>query len=302
MKTAKNITMIVAAAMIAVGLFGGLVVLATMNFDFKDLNNIEWETNTYAVEEKFENISIKGDEAGVSLALSEDGSCKVVCTEAEHVYNVIGVKNKTLSIERVDERKWNEYIGIFINEIELTVYLPKADYEKLTINNSSGSVEIPAGFTFSEAEVVNSSGHISFAADVKGDLTVENTSGGIDIASVLAGRNMDVKGTSGSIDVSDVKCVNLTVENSSGRVDCENVIAAEEIFIKNSSGGIELEKCDASNLKLKATSGSIKGTLLSEKTFLADASSGRVDVPRTTTGGVCEVTTSSGNISMSIVE
>ncbi len=335
---AKKITVIAVAVIMAAGLLCCMVLLTINNFD---LNTIKWETNTYVVEEEFKNISIKGEEAEISLAPSEDDSCKVVCTESERVYNVIEVRDETLAIERVNERKWNRYIGVFAGEIKLTVYLPKAEYEKLTINNSSGGVEIPEEFTFLEAEVVNSSGHISFAADVGGslslentsggmeiesvlvsgdmeakstsgsieisdieceNLTAENTSGGMDMASVLASGNMEVKGTSGSINFENVECINLNVENTSGRVDCANVIASEEICINNSSGGIELERCDAGNLKLEATSGNIEGTLLSEKTFLADATSGNVEVPRTTTGGRCEVATSSGDIFMSITE
>jgi len=341
MQAAKIITVIASAVIMAAGLLCCIVLLTMNHFDLKNLDSMEWETNTYVVEEEFKNISMKGDDAKISFAASEDDSCKVVCTESEHVYNVIEVKEGTLAIERVNERKWNGYIGGFAGEIQLTVYLPKEEYEKLTINNSSGSVEIPEGFTFAEAEIVNSSGHIRFAADVGGslslentsggmdiesvlvsgdmeakstsgsieisdikceNLTAENTSGGMDMASVFAGGNMEVKGTSGSINFENVECINLNVENTNGSVDCADVIASGEICIKNTSGGMELDRCDAGSLKLEATSGSIEGTLLSEKTFLADAGSGSVEVPGTTTGGKCEVATSSGDIFMSIAE
>ena len=100
----------------------------------------------------------------------------------------------------------------------------------------------------------------------------------------------------------DVECANLAGSNSSGKIYCTNVIASSDINLDNSSGGIALEACDAANLKLETTSGSIRGTLLSEKIFVADATSGSVDVPETISGGVCEVATTSGSIRLSIVE
>lgn len=380
MKKAKKIAIIVAVSMIAVGMISSVSALAVMDFDFTKVDTMEWTTNTYTIEDDFENISIEGREAAVSLVPSEDGSCKVVCTENDKVYNEITVADNTLVIKRIDNSKWYDNIGVTWEQIEITVYLPETEYEILSIDNTSGRLEVPADFTFAEAEVENSSGSTSFMAEVKGALMVENTSGGvyvgetnvgslsvkgssgsaevasvnaesdvevsttsgrIDIAdiecanltvenssgsihvtSVTASGNMDVKGTSGSthiteadvkgdvstsassgsLNLTDVECTNLTAGNTSGKINCNNVIAFEDMNIENSSGGIVLEACDALELKLSATSGSIKGSLLSEKIFQADATSGSVDVPKTTSGGVCEVTTTSGSIKMSIVE
>lgn len=360
MKKAKKIAIIVAVSMMAVGLVSIVGSLAFVRFDVTKLNTVEWENNTYEVEDSFSNIWIKGNEATVSLVPAADGNCKVVCTENEVVYDRIEVVNNTLTIERVDEKKWYQNIGINFGEIEITVYLPESEYETLFIDNSSGRIDVQGDFTFAEAEVSNTSGKTNFMADVEGTLRVENTSGGIyvgdnsvgdlwvkgtsgiiDVTSVCAAGNVEVNGSSGGIGVSKVECVNLSVENSSGvmhlseivatgdvnvkgtsgglhldevecanltgsnssgRIDCAEVIASGDINLDNSSGGIALEACDATNLKLEATSGSIRGTLLTEKIFQANATSGSVKVPETTSGGVCEVTTTSGSIQMSIVE
>ncbi len=194
-QSAKKITVIAAAVIMAAGLFCCIVLLTINNFD---MNTIKWETNTYVVEEEFKNISINGEEAEISLAPSEDDSCKVVCTESERVYNVIEVRDETLAIERVNERKWNRYIGVFADEIKLTVYLPKAEYEKLTINNSSGGMELEkcdAGNLKLEA----TSGNIEGTLLSEKTFLADATSGNVEVPRTTTGGRCEVATSSGDI-------------------------------------------------------------------------------------------------------
>ncbi len=361
MKKAKKIAIIVALSMIAVGIICSVGSLALVRFDVAELDTMEWENKTYTVEETFSNISIQGEDATVSLVPSTDGTCKVVCTENEAIYDKVAVVDNTLTIERVDERQWYHNVGMHFEEAEITVYLPESEYEKLVIDNDSGRVDVLSDFTFAEANVHNTSGRTNFMADVEGTLKVENTSGGmyvgencvgdlsikgtsgtIEVMSVVATGTVEVDGSSGGISVSKVECENIFVENtsgvlhlseitatgdvnvkgtsggvhledvecktltgsnSSGKIYCTNVIASGDINLDNSSGGIALEACDAANLNLSATSGSVRGSLLTEKIFVAEATSGSVDVPMTgDSDEICTVTTTSGSIKMSIVE
>ena len=47
-------------------------------------------------------------------------------------------------------------------------------------------------------------------------------------------------------------------------------------------------------------SGNVTGTLLTDKIFLAQSDTGRVDLPKTVGGGKCEITTDTGNIEISV--
>ncbi len=360
MKKAKKIAIIVAVCMIVVGFISAFTSLASVGFDVAKVDMVEWKTNTYEIEEAFENISIDGLEAKVSLVPSTDGACKVVCTENEHIYDDVKVENDTLFIKRISDNKWSFNFGVSLEEVKITVYLPKTEYKKLVLNNTSGRLDVPTDFTFEEAKVANSSGKISFKADVTGALSVENTSGGIDVgenqvgsltvagssggiqvasvsvendiqasstsggihisdvecknivakgssgsirlSSIAAKENLNVNATSGSIQLSDVECVNVTGGNSSGSIKCNNVIAAGDITLNSTSGAISFDACDAANLRLSATSGSIRGNVLSPKNFVAEATSGSVDVPESASGGLCEVSTTSGSIQIRVGE
>ena len=46
--------------------------------------------------------------------------------------------------------------------------------------------------------------------------------------------------------------------------------------------------------------GDVKGKLLTDKVFITETGTGHVDVPKTVTGGRCEVTTNTGDIELEI--
>lgn len=80
----------------------------------------------------------------------------------------------------------------------------------------------------------------------------------------------------------------------------KNVIAAETFSIERSTGKVRFDGCDAAEILVKTGTGDVKGTLLSEKIFIARSNTGRVDVPQTVTGGRCEIITSTGDIEIHI--
>lgn len=182
------------------------------------------------------------------------------------------------------------------------IYVGDNSVESLSVKGTSGSIEVINVVATGDVEVNGSSGGIGVSKVECANLSAANTSGSLRLSEIVATGDVNVEGTSGGVHLEDVECANLTGSNSSGKINCTDVNASGNINLENSSGGIALEACDAESLKLSATSGSIRGTLLTEKIFQADATSGSVDVPKTTSGGVCEVTTTSGSIKMSIVE
>lgn len=276
MKKAKKIAIIVAVSMIAVGLIIMVGSMASKQFNMTEFNTMGWETKTYTVEESFTNISIQGKEAAVFLVPATDGICRVVCTENDAIYDKIEVVNNTLTIERVDESEWYHNIGVNIDEIEITVYLPSKEYEALFIDNSSGRIDVSGDFTFAEAEVLNSSGRINFMADVDGTLKVENTSGGIyvgdnsvgglsvkgtsgsiEVMSVVAANDVKVNGSSGGIGVSKVECANISVANTSGVLRLSEIVATSDVNVEGSSGGVHLEDVECVNIAGSNSSGKI---------------------------------------------
>lgn len=78
------------------------------------------------------------------------------------------------------------------------------------------------------------------------------------------------------------------------------MIAAEQLSIERSTGHVAFTGCDAGEIHVKTDTGNVAGSLLSEKVFLTESGVGLVDVPKTTSGGVCEIRTDTGNIQITL--
>ena len=107
---------------------------------------------------------------------------------------------------------------------------------------------------------------------------------------------------SGGLHLSRVTCGSLAMETTSGSIDLTDTAVTTPIQAKTTSGDIRFTRADAATLELKTTSGSVSGSLLTPKIFYTDTTSGSVDVPKSTEGGLCEIQTTSGSIRITIEE
>lgn len=79
-----------------------------------------------------------------------------------------------------------------------------------------------------------------------------------------------------------------------------NLIAQGKISVEMDTGDIKFDKCDAAEIDILTSTGNITGSLLTDKVFIARSNTGRINVPETTTGGKCKLTTNTGNIKIHV--
>ena len=157
------------------------------------------------------------------------------------------------------------------------------------------------------------SGSVSGAASIQtatGDIRAEHTSadalnltvttGAVHVSDVTCQNDLTVSVSTGKAYLRNVSCGTLLSTGSVGSIALDHVTAANQISIERSTGHVELAACDASELHLKTDTGDVTGSLLSDKIFFAESDVGSVDVPKTTTGGVCEIRTDTGKIAITI--
>ena len=311
---------IIAGIITAVGLALFITVFAVAGSDLSIFGGTV-EPKTYPVGGSFTGIEIDSGESDIVFKPSADGKASVVCEERAKVTYGVRVENGTLKIAVEDSRAWYEHLTFFAKRQSMTVYLPDAEYEALRVSSGTGDVSVPAGFTFASAEVTASTGDVSFGASVGGLLKIKTSTGDITLDRLSAGQialevstgdvkassvgcegEIAVKVSTGDAVLTDVTCASLQTTGSTGRVTLKNVIAEDSFAIERSTGDVRFEGCDAGSIKVDTSTGDVTGTLLSEKVFLAKASTGDVSVPDTTTGGRCEITTSTGDIGIAIVK
>lgn len=320
MKKSTRITVIVASSLLLAGLIMSFVGLVLADFNWANLETQSIETNVHEITEAFDKIHVETDTADVSFVPSEDGQCKVVCNEREKKCHAVEVRDGILSVTLVDERKWYEFIGISISRTSITVYLPEGIYTYLFAETDTGDIEIADSFSFgnvtlntdtgdidcyasvtSVLDAETDTGHIRIENAAVGSLDLEAATGHINVENVTVG-NVMAEADTGKVKLSHVTCTHIDVQTSTGNISLTDVIASETMRLKASTGNVTLDGCDAAEIYVKTSTGNISGTLLTEKIFFAKSSTGKVRVPKSMSGGKCEMSTSTGNIRIQIAE
>lgn len=312
--------LITAISLIAVGALLFTVALAALDFDFSKLSTVKYETNTYEVSGDFDKISIDVTTTQIVFAQSEDENCKIVCHETEKVKHSAAVQDGTLVIDTVDTRKWYDHIGISFGGMKMTVYLPHDEYAALLVNTDTGDVVIPKDFTFESISVdsdtadiacyASTSKNIEISTDTGkikvdgvcvGEMNLRTETGTINVQSVNAAGAVVVEVDTGKVQLTDVECKEITAESDTGDITFTRVTATEKLRAETSTGDVKFENSDAASILVKTNTGDVTGTLRSEKVFICETATGDIDVPKTTSGGKCEITTDTGDIELSII-
>lgn len=314
-----KVWLIIATSLVLFGciIFGG--VMSMFKWDFTKLSTVQYETNSYEISGSFDNISINADTADITFIPSNDEKCRVVCYEEKNAKHSVAFTDNALAINVINEKKWYEHIGINFGTPKITIYLSQTEYASLFIKASTGNVEMPKDFKFEDIDITLSTGNVkncaSASKDIKiktstGDIRVENAfAGAIDLSvstgkviveSVKIDGDINVSVSTGDARLTDIACKSFTSTGSTGHISLKNVIAKEKFSLKRSTGDIKFENSDAETINIKTDTGDVTGSLLSEKIFITETSTGNISVPKTTTGGKCEVVTDTGDIKFEI--
>lgn len=265
----------------AILLGAGIVIcalsLGMTGFDMTKLSTVKFEENTYEISEDFDSISIDADTENITFALSDDENCKVVCYEETDAPHHVRVEDHTLVIDKAQ----SEHMFYFAVEVPgITVYLPKTQYQAITVDSDTSDVVIPEDFSFDSINVTLSAGDVTCLASAEGAVAI--------------------KTDTGEVTISDIFCGTLTWTGDTGDLIMTNVVASDAFHLESGTGDIKLDGCDAGEIYALTDTGDITGTLLSDKIFTTATDTGDVDVPKTTTGGRCELSTDTGDIRIGI--
>ena len=131
-------------------------------------------------------------------------------------------------------------------------------------------------------------------------MKLSSDTGKMDLTDLDISGSMDIIEGTGKVTMKNVTCKDLVSDGSTGTLILTNVLSDGEFHLERDTGNIEFNGCDAEAVYVKTDTGNVTGTLLSDKVFLADSGTGRIDVPKTIAGGRCEITTDTGDIKISV--
>lgn len=284
-------------------LLGGFIFSMTacsLNWDFKEIFNANFEQTSMDVTQDFRSIGVLTDTADITLLPSEDGVCRVIAKDHKKIQYTATVENETLKIRSADTRKWHERIFNLASP-SLTVYLPAEEYAALSIKESTGDVTVGAPFHFESIDIQLSTGDIDLGASATdfiklkgstGKITAQNvncsslnvivSTGNITITELNCTGDVYLESSTGDVLLTDISCKNFTSTAGTSDFTLENLRASENASIERSTGDVNITDAVCSgNLALTASTGKItldrtscKGdlsiTLSTGRTYLTD--------------------------------
>ena len=299
MRAKTKAWLILATILVLMGavLFAG--VMSFLKWDFRNLAPLSYRTVTHEIQEPFDSISVNTNTANVIFALADDQKCKVTCYETDKESHSVNVKDGVLTITQEDQRSLYDYIGFYNESQQITIYLPETKYETLLLQGNTFDMEVPTGFLFQNAELILSTGDVYFGASVLDTLRIQGSTADIVAENMTAGF-MDLSVSTGDITLTNITGTDLAATMSTGDISLHNVIAAQSFRIETSTGDVKFTDCDAADIQIKTRTGDVSGNFLTNKVFVTEVSTGDVNVPNTTTGGICRIQTGTGDIHLEI--
>ena len=316
-----KVLIIIAVSLIIVGAAAFTVIMSINGWDIRAMSTVNYVTNKYTLDEDFNDFDIYSYTANINFVPATDGKCTVTCYEEERRKHNVSVEAGKLVIKAETSDNFTDWIGISASTPMITVALPKTAYDELNISDDTGSINIPTGFSFASADIYSSTGSATLESPESGNVKIHLSTGSISLKNISAG-SLDLKVSTGAILVESVKCggdvktnastgkttlnsltcSSLSSEGTTGSITLNNTIVSGKLYIKRSTGSVLLNESDAAELKVETSTGSVKGTLLSDKIFFTTSDTGRITVPKTISGGTCDIKTTTGNINISIKE
>ncbi len=320
MKKSTKIWFITAASLMLAGIIIFAGVMTMLKWDFRKLSTNKYVDNVQEISESYQSIVVNVKTADITVLPTDSEATTVKAHyESKLKYNVT-VKDGTLYIELLELKKWYDWISIGFDSTKITVYVPRNLSTSLTVTRSTGDLTVTDLPNLNKIDASGSTGDVAISnvssQSIKlkvstGDITLNGvTASSIDLKASTGDVSISSSSCSGSINIalstgdttlSGVRCKNLASSASTGDVTLNDLIVAESLAVERSTGDVTFNACDAGSINVNTTTGNVKGSLCTSKIFYAKANSGSVNVPQSTSGGLCTINTSSGNINITII-
>lgn len=248
-------------------------------------------------------LCIDCDGQDVYIRPSADRNCRVSCTGFGGTEYSVELVNGVLFVTSKGETLESVFLRLFAGEAKVTVELPPQyfhePYESLEVSTASGDILVEEGLIFQRCDLTASSGDVSFLADVWGRMNIETSSGDIKLAdssSAFSVHQVTLSTSSGDIRVEGQNAFSLSAQNASGDVTLDSC-EIYELTVSCTSGDVELRYVDLESCNLQTISGDVSAGIGKTMDFHCSTTSGDIDIPPPATkGGLCQITTTSGDI------
>ena len=295
-----------------------VISMSNIKWDFSKLDNTTYITQTYEINDDFNNISIESTTSDIEILSSEDESkVEVYCNENQE--NKVHVNNKDLLISTKQNKQFTKNISITNKKPYIKIYLTKNIIENLTINSSTGDVTLTKEFSFINVDIKLSTGDFTSYANVKNNFNLKTTTGNVYIKNTISEslqvdinsgkivlEDLFIKNTitlassTGKTYVSNVECNTFYSTANTGDININNLKVNDYMNVETTTGDIAFNDCLCQNINLTTSSGDVDGSLIGHMQIDAKSNSGKIEVDKDYQGGICQVRTTTGDIKITL--
>ena len=253
----------------------------------------------YYINDSFDNIEIIGSDFDINIypKVTDDSGSRINCVENNKMKFDISVVDYKLIIKLQDERNFSQLLFDFY-DLEIELHLEYQVYNDLIIENDTGDIFVSEYLSFNDITIISSTGDLKLKANEINNLDIKSSTGDIEINDTIIKNNVSIESSTGEIVLKNVNCDKLNIKTSTGYTKLINVLVSTDFAMDGSTSDVYLYRFDANNIYITLTTGDINGIILTNKIFMVTSSTGEILVPDTTTGGICKIKTSTGDVTI----
>lgn len=277
MKKGTVIALIVAAALVLGG--AALIAVGLLNG-----NGNTYATNIFSLEERtatigqvFESVVVESRDCDVKFVpFDGNADAHILFLEREKIGHDVKVQDGVLTVKMTDHRQWMDYISLGGKSMEMTIYLPRKQYESLRVTTDTGDIQLPEVLSAKEIRLSSDTGDVLCAAAAEktlgittdtGDITVKNSAphtlelktdtGDVQLQESNAFQ-LHLETDTGEVDAEDVNCTTFTCKSDTGDVTLKDFQIADYLQVFTNTGDVKIQDSDAVRINIETDTGDVR--------------------------------------------
>lgn len=296
MKKGTIIALVVAAALILGGAALIAVGLYTGNGNTYATNIFALEERTATIGQVFEGVVVDTGDCDVKFVpFDGNADAHILFLEREKIGHDVKVQDGVLTVKMTDHRQWMDHIGFGGKSMEMTIYLPRKQYESLQITTDTGDIQLPEVLSAKEIRLRSDTGDIHCTAAARalincttdtGDITVKNSAphtlelktdtGDVQLQDSNA-FELHLETDTGEVDAQDVNCTTFTCKSATGDVTLKNFQIADYLQVFTNTGDVKIQDSDAVVINIETATGDVDvPKAWQKKDYLIETDTGKI--------------------------
>ena len=258
----------------------------------------------YLPEEGVRSLMIVGDTGDVNVGGKFSFSYVTIGADtsdisfAGTVENQLKIETDTGDVKIEDVKSGDVDIKVSTGDINIE----NLECKSLKTIGTTGDIEIEKLTSSGAVDIERSTGDVVMDIASVGSLSVKTGSGSIALHSITCPDELGVAVNTGDAYISSSTAKSFTSTGNTGNLNMSTFLVEGTMNIERNTGDVKLNRCDAGEVYVTTDTGDVVGSFISDKIIFASSNTGKIDVPKSTVGGKCEITTTTGKIIISIVE